>query len=63
MSELLEKVLDNHNLNQAYRKVKANKGVGGVDGKEMESLLEYLKEQGSTINRTSETANINHNQC
>ena len=32
MSELLEKILSNSNLNEAYEKVRANKGRGGVDG-------------------------------
>ena len=32
MSELLEKLLPNSNLNEAYEKVRANKGTGGVDG-------------------------------
>ena len=31
MSELLEKILDNRNMNEAYRKVCANKGAGGVE--------------------------------
>lgn len=34
---LLEKILQPANLNNAYRKVKSNKGAGGVDG--MSGLL------------------------
>ena len=49
MSELLERVLDRNNLNKAYLRVKANKGVGGVDGIEMDALLDYLKENRETI--------------
>ena len=30
MSELLEKILDKRNMNEAYKKVCANKGAGGV---------------------------------
>ena len=30
--ELLEQILAKENLNQAYEKVKANKGVAGVGG-------------------------------
>ena len=30
--ELLEEILNQDNLNKAYKKVKANKGVAGVDG-------------------------------
>ncbi len=32
MSELLEKILDKKNMNEAYKKVCANKGAGGTDG-------------------------------
>ncbi len=32
MSELLEKILDKGNMNEAYKKVCANRGAGGVDG-------------------------------
>ena len=31
MSELLEKILSNENMNTAYKRVCANKGAGGVD--------------------------------
>jgi len=42
-SDLLEKILDRQNLNQAYKKVKANKGAGGVDKMGVDELLPYLK--------------------
>ena len=41
---LLEKILAKDNLNQAYEKVKANKGAGGVDKMGVDELLPYLKE-------------------
>lgn len=41
---LLEKILDRNNLNQAFRKVKSNKGAGGVDEMRVDELLQYLKE-------------------
>lgn len=31
MSELLEKILNRNNMNQAYKRVKANKGASGID--------------------------------
>ncbi len=31
MSELLEKILSNGNMNVAYKRVCSNKGAGGVD--------------------------------
>jgi Retron-type reverse transcriptase len=41
--QLLEKVLDRENMNNAYFKVKANKGAGGVDKMQVDELLPYLK--------------------
>jgi len=49
MSELLEKILDKDNMNEAYKKVCANKGAGGVDGMELEELDEYIRENWSGI--------------
>jgi retron-type reverse transcriptase len=40
MSELLEKILSRDNMNLAYKRVKANKGAGGVDGVELEGLYD-----------------------
>lgn len=39
---LLEFILSPSNLNTAYRQVKRNKGAGGVDKMEVESLKDYL---------------------
>jgi len=41
---LLEQILDRDNLNKAFRKVKSNKGAGGVDGMGVDKLLQYLKD-------------------
>ena len=43
-SRLLERILHRDNLNKAYKKVKSNKGAGGVDKMSVEELLPYLKE-------------------
>jgi Retron-type reverse transcriptase len=43
-NNLLELILRKHNLNQAYKKVKSNKGAGGIDGMQVDELLSYLKE-------------------
>ena len=40
--ELLEFILSPNNLNQAYLQVKRNKGAGGIDKMEVESLKDYL---------------------
>jgi group II intron reverse transcriptase/maturase len=44
--KLLEEILDNDNMNQAFKKVKSNKGAGGIDGMKVDELLQYLKENG-----------------
>ena len=49
MSELLEKILDKKNMNEAYKKVCANKGTGGVDGMELEELDGYIRENWNSI--------------
>ena len=49
MSELLEKILDKKNMNEAYKKVCANKGAGGVDGMELEELDGYIRKNWDNI--------------
>lgn len=49
MSELLEKILDKKNMSEAYKKVCANKGTGGVDGMELEELDGYIRENWNSI--------------
>ena len=44
---LLEFILSPANMNAAYKKVKSNKGSGGIDGMSTEALLAYLKKHGS----------------
>ena len=39
---LLEQILSPANLNQAYKRVRSNKGAGGIDKMEVESLRDYL---------------------
>jgi group II intron reverse transcriptase/maturase len=41
---LLERILQRDNLNRAYKRVKTNKGAGGVDKMRVEELLPYLRE-------------------
>ena len=41
---LLERILERNNLNQAYLKVKRNGGSAGIDGMTVEEMLPYLKE-------------------
>lgn len=44
MDGLLERILHRGNLNKAYKRVKSNKGAGGVDGMGVDELLTYLKD-------------------
>lgn len=41
---MLERILSSNNLHRAYKKVKKNKGAGGVDGMKTGELLAYLTE-------------------
>ena len=41
---LLEKILQPNNLNNAYKKVKSNKGAGGVEGMNVDELLPFLRD-------------------
>jgi group II intron reverse transcriptase/maturase len=43
MSEMLEKILSNENVEKAYKRVYANKGAGGVDGVTTQELEEYMR--------------------
>ena len=50
--KLMEKILSNDNLNQAYKKVKSNKGAGGVDGMNVYELLSFLRDNGTQLKKT-----------
>lgn len=49
---LLEKIIDRNNLNQAFKRVKANKGSRGIDGMKVDELLQYLKENGDSLRQS-----------
>jgi RNA-directed DNA polymerase len=46
---LLEKILDRSNMNEAYKRVKSNNGKHGIDGMTVDELLPFLKENGDRI--------------
>lgn len=46
---MLEEILSPRNLNRAYKRVKKNKGAGGVDEMGVEDLLQYLKDNGEEL--------------
>ncbi|WP_010251745.1 group II intron reverse transcriptase/maturase [Acetivibrio cellulolyticus] len=43
-NNLLELILRRDNLNKAYKKVKSNKGTGGIDGMQVDEILPFLRE-------------------
>ena len=49
MSEMLERILSDENIKTAYKRVYANKGVGGVDGVTVQELEEYMQENWNSI--------------
>ena len=49
---MLEVILDKGNMNNAFRRVKSNKGAHGVDGMKVDELLQYLKENGDQLRQS-----------
>ena len=47
--KLLEAILYKDNFNRAYKRVKANKGVPGIDGMTVEEALPYLREHQKEV--------------
>ncbi|MDM8006890.1 MAG: group II intron reverse transcriptase/maturase [Phycisphaerae bacterium] len=48
-TSLMEEVCDRENLNQAYKRVKANKGSAGVDGMTVHDLKTWLAEHNQRL--------------
>lgn len=46
---IMNRILDRDNLNQAYKQVKRNKGVAGVDGMTVDELGSYLSENKTLL--------------
>lgn len=49
---LLEAIIDRDNMNNAFKRVKSNKGAHGVDGMGVDELLQHLKENGSQLRQS-----------
>lgn len=49
MSKMLEQILSNQNMNEARKKVRANKGSAGIDGITIDDLDSYIQENWVTI--------------
>ena len=45
----MELILRKDKLNQAYKRVKSNKGAGGIDGMQVDELLPFLRENQDTL--------------
>ncbi|WP_431689589.1 hypothetical protein [Peptostreptococcus anaerobius] len=46
MGQLMNQILSRENMKMAYKKVKANKGAGGIDGINVEILTNTSKKTG-----------------
>ena len=46
---LMEKILDRNNMNEAFKRVKKNKGSHGIDGITVDELQQYLRENGDQL--------------
>lgn len=53
--DLLEQILNNQNMNEAYLRVYRNKGASGVDGITVDELKEYLKEHKDELRQRIRT--------
>ncbi|BDH60573.1 group II intron reverse transcriptase/maturase [Lysinibacillus sp. PLM2] len=53
--QLLEKILSNQNMNEAYLRVYRNKGASGVDGITVDELKQYLKENKDELRQRIRT--------
>lgn len=59
--DLLEFILSPSNLNKAYQSVKRNKGAGGIDKMEVESLRDYFVEYKDSLINAILTGNYRPN--
>ena len=50
-NNLLDLILRKENLNKGYKRVKANKGKGGIDDMQVDELLPFLKENQESLIR------------
>jgi len=48
-SMILESILDRRNLNEAFKRVKRNKGSHGIDNMTVDELQQYLSEHGAEL--------------
>ncbi|AZV41831.1 GBSi1, group II intron, maturase [Peribacillus asahii] len=61
--ELLEQILSNQNMNEAYLRVYKNKGASGVDGVTVDELKQYLKENKDELAPAHQNKKIPTTSC
>lgn len=49
---MLEEIIGKDNLNNAFKRVKSNKGSHGVDGMKVDELLQYFKDNGERLKQS-----------
>lgn len=47
--DIITKILDRNNLNEAFKNAKANKGASGIDDLSIEETAEYIRQNKATI--------------
>lgn len=47
--DIITKILDRNNLNEAFKNVKANKGASGIGELSIKETADYIKENKATI--------------
>lgn len=47
--DIITKILDRNNLNEAFKNVKVNKGASGIDNLSIEETAEYIRQNKATI--------------
>ncbi len=50
--KLMYQIFTKKNMNQAYLKVKRNKGIAGIDGMSIEDTFDYLKQHGNKLRKS-----------
>lgn len=49
---LLEAIMEKDNLNNAFKRIKSNKGAHGIDGMKVDELLQYLKDNREQLKQS-----------
>ena len=58
---LLDAILRSDNLNAAYKRVRANRGAGGIDGMQVDELLPCLRDHRDELVRQLREGNYKPN--